>query len=926
MEIAALGRLMSRAAGGRGGLVAIEGPAGIGKSRLLSHTRDKATGAGWRVLDTRCTPISTTISYCLLRDWFGLLAHRTGSGVHPFDGPGQVLAELSDGSSSGIGDLVYGARWVLEDLTSDQPVLLMVDDLQWADSGSLQALDLLVNAMQHLPCLIVYAVRTGEPVAAPEALARIQQSSKVLALGPLSESAVATLVEEVDPTLGADHVAKLLETTGGVPFFVNELIANGTSEATPDTVIGSVAGRLGRISDSATQTARAICVLGPYAGVGTVAELCQLPLDVVADDIAMLVSAQLVAVEDGQVGARHPLIGQAVLAHMSASELAALHRRTADLLVQRGAPRPIIAGHYLRTVPSDDADVRGRLQEQGELALSGGANETAVRYFERALAEGAGEAEQVSLLSAMARARAGLGQIDEALAAWERAESLTSDPEILARLKAESGDALVLAGRHHEAQVTFGSLLEDTEATSPAQQRLMARMVMAGLITGTSLRQMHEQVERVLAQSPDTDSAEDRLTLAAGAVLSVFECESSEKAAALARRSLADGALLQEETSDGTGIYMATSALAWTSAFEESHQLLSAAVEDAQLRSSSMAFASASACRGYVRMRTGMVSEAIPDFEAALQQRARGWNAHLALVMGGLVECRVARGELDSALAFSADLERLAHQPGITGAFATAALGDLNEAHGDHERAALLYAEVGRLLAGRMDNPAILPWRAGQALAMIRLGQHREAALLARENTERARAFGAPYAIAQALRTQAAVDPTGDRVGLLREALETLDGTGARRLEAQIATDLAGMLVLLSGNGDTREVVGLLRRAEAHASFQELRPLSDRVQRLLERIGEPVRRSSSEAVNLLTVSERRVADLAASGMSNRQIAQQLFVTVKAVEWHLSNVYRKLGIRSRTRLPAVLSVPGQRLPPGVEPSTTAVGGP
>ncbi len=924
MEIAALGRLMSRAAGGRGGLVAIEGPAGIGKSRLLGHARDKATGAGWRVLDTRCTPISSTIAYCLLRDWFGMLAHRAGGGVHPFDGPGQVLSELSDGSSRSIGDLVYGVRWVLEDMTTDQPVLLMVDDLQWADSGSLQALDLLVNAMQHLPCLIVYAVRTGEPVVAPEALARILQSSKVLSLAPLSEAAVASIVQEADPNLGNDEVAKVVEATGGVPFFVRELIASGSTESTPETVVGSVAGRLGRISETATETAQAICVLGSYAGVGTVAELCQQPLDAVADDIALLVSAQLVAVDGGQLIGRHPLIAQAVIAGMSASELAELHRRTADLLVERGAPRPVIASHYLQTIPAENADVRARLQEQGELALTGGANDMAVRYFERALAESPSHEEQVPLLSALARARAGLGQIDEALAAWQRAESLTKDPELLARLKAESGDALVLAGRHHEAQAAFGSLLDATDGTSPAQQRLVARMVMAGLITGTSLRQMHEQVDRVLAQKPDQDTPEDRLTLAAGAVLKVFECEDAESASALARRALSDGALLQEETSDGTAIYMATSALAWTSAFEESHQLLGAAVEDAQLRGSSMAFASASACRGYVRMRTGMVSEAIPDFEAALQQRAQGWNAHLALVMSGLVECRVARGELDSALSFSADLERLAHQPGITGAFATAALGDLNEAHGDHERASLLYAEVGRQLSGRMDNPAILPWRAGQALALIRLGQHREAAQLARENTERAQAFGAPYAIAQALRTQAAVDPTGDRVGLLREALEALDGTGARRLEAQIATDLAGMLVLLSSDGDTREVVSLLRRAEAHASFQELRPLSDRVQRLLERIGEPVRRSSSEAVNLLTVSERRVADLAASGMSNRQIAQQLFVTVKAVEWHLSNVYRKLGIRSRTRLPAVLSVPSQRLPPGMEaPASSAV---
>jgi len=157
----------------------------------------------------------------------------------------------------------------------------------------------------------------------------------------------------------------------------------------------------------------------------------------------------------------------------------------------------------------------------------------------------------------------------------------------------------------------------------------------------------------------------------------------------------------------------------------------------------------------------------------------------------------------------------------------------------------------------------------------------------------------------------AAVDASIDRIALLREALDVLRHTQAPRLEAQIATDLAGMVLLAHGMAQTSEVVSLLRRAESYASFQELRPLGDRVHRLLERIGEPVKRSSVETVNSLTVSERRVADLAAAGLSNRQIAQHLFVTVKAVEWHLSNVYRKLGIRSRTRLPALLNVPAPR---------------
>ena len=363
-------------------------------------------------------------------------------------------------------------------------------------------------------------------------------------------------------------------------------------------------------------------------------------------------------------------------------------------------------------------------------------------------------------------------------------------------------------------------------------------------------------------------------------------------------------------------LYLATSVLHWMSAFGEGDAILSSAVDDAKARNSTMALATALVCRGTIRMHMGMISEAIVDLEAALAERANGWNAFLAPLLAAMVECRIARGELDRIADHRDELEELTHAPGLTGAFATYALADLAAAQADHEQAAHHYAQVGRLVEGRMDNPAILPWRAGEALSRIRMGQPREAVTLARENVDRARAFGSPYAIAQALRTLAAVDATGDRVTMLREALDSLQHTQAPRLEAQVATDLAGMLLLTQGMGDTREPVVLLRRAESYAAFQELRPLGDRVHRILERIGEPVKRTTTENLTSLTVSERRVADLAASGLSNRQIAQQLFVTVKAVEWHLSNVYRKLGIRSRTRLPGLLNLPPQRSAPSL----------
>jgi DNA-binding NarL/FixJ family response regulator len=106
---------------------------------------------------------------------------------------------------------------------------------------------------------------------------------------------------------------------------------------------------------------------------------------------------------------------------------------------------------------------------------------------------------------------------------------------------------------------------------------------------------------------------------------------------------------------------------------------------------------------------------------------------------------------------------------------------------------------------------------------------------------------------------------------------------------------------------DAREALGLLRAAETYAGQEELWPLQGRVRWLLERLGEPARPAPGEVLAALTTTERRVARLAAAGCTNREIAGQLVVTVKAVEWHLSHVYRKLGIRSRTMLAGTLGL-------------------
>ncbi|WP_372734849.1 LuxR C-terminal-related transcriptional regulator [Nocardioides sp.] len=286
-----------------------------------------------------------------------------------------------------------------------------------------------------------------------------------------------------------------------------------------------------------------------------------------------------------------------------------------------------------------------------------------------------------------------------------------------------------------------------------------------------------------------------------------------------------------------------------------------------------------------------------------------------SVLLTTLVECRLARGELNEAIALGEELSAfLDHEGDDTRALAAAlahqARGDLAAALGDAELALKHYQHAGSLAP--KASPEQLPWRCGAALAHLRTGDARAAAQLAAKQVQVAQESRSPYAMATALRTLAAVaiDTGPDRIQHLLRARAVLSGNRADRLGAQIDTDLAGLLLLTHANDAEQRALALLRSAEEHAGRQELWPLQGRIRRLLDRLGQQPRKIETEAMAALTASERRVARMAAEGMTNRQIATELVVTVKAVEWHLSHVYRKLGINSRTMLAETLGMSEQ----------------
>ncbi len=287
-------------------------------------------------------------------------------------------------------------------------------------------------------------------------------------------------------------------------------------------------------------------------------------------------------------------------------------------------------------------------------------------------------------------------------------------------------------------------------------------------------------------------------------------------------------------------------------------------------------------------LRAGRVTAAL---DVLLSDSARS-AATLAL----LLKCRLARGEMDLALLLGAQLSDRPG-PGADDAVATLACAELAAALGNDDDA------IGLALTVDDDD---LPWRECAALSMIRVGRRREAERLTTEQLALARASGSTYALARALRTSAAVDATVDHEAQLREALALARAGGYDRLAAQVATDLAGQQALTVG--DHGEAVALLRDAEEYADVEDLWPLHTRVRRLLERLGETPKLPRTEAMARLTQTQLLICNLAATGSTNRAIGEHLGITVKAVEWHLSHAYKKLGIRGRSDLTRVLRLP------------------
>jgi DNA-binding SARP family transcriptional activator/tetratricopeptide (TPR) repeat protein len=885
-ELAAVRAALDDLAAGEPRLLLIEGPAGIGKSRLLTEARRLAADRGVAVLTARGSQLEKAFGFGAVRQLFEpallseerrarLLAGAAGSARTVFDlAPG----EPPDGSFA----VLHGLYWLAVNLTSDGPLMLAIDDVQWCDSASLRWLAYLVRRLEAVPVLVVGTVRAGERHADEELLTELSLEPAAVVVRPtsLSQEATAALVgrrlgEPVSPLFAlACH-----RTTTGNPLLLRQLLrALEADRVRPDAAhadmvvaVGSravssmVLMRLRRLAGSAPSVARAAAVLGDGAPLPVVSALAELPESDTAAALAELARAEIVK-DEQPLAFVHPLVREAVYRDLPAAERALRHERAAQLLRAAGASDEQVAAHLLLApVRGDEATVEA-LRRAARTAADRGATDSAVTYLRRALAE---------LPDTMARCEVltELGLLEAMLDGTASAQHLVQAYALQDDGPSRADLAVAVARTHIFASPpgVATAFAQQAAADLPEEFDDHRQALLAIQLTGGYMHALDPAVWRRQLPEPVGHGHGAQMLAAALAFDVTVEGADRERAVRLARFAL-DGDRLWAVDN---GLFWVVAAIIRTLADDDLGDFWARARAEAYVRGSLFAAMSTNLWQGFWHWRCGDLDEAESCLVTALDQDRMWGGAGIGAPYANAfrIGCALDRGDVSAARTVA------------DAALAGAAFGD---------GARLLHNAVARLLAaeGRcaealaaldalpapvpVPNPVWNPWRSTAALALQGLGRTAEADAVLEEEVRLLRRWGAPSFLGAALRLLGELrGPAG--IPELRESVALLAPTSA-------ALDLARARCSLGSRPETPddEAVPLLLAAIDTAHAVGAVRLRERARAALGARGCPDD-GHRDTVRRMSTTERRILELAATGLGIREIAQQLFLTPGTVQ-------------------------------------------
>jgi DNA-binding CsgD family transcriptional regulator len=923
-ELAVVDQLLREAADGEGRFLLIEGAAGIGKTRIVAESRHRANDAGLQVLAARGSELERDFPFGVVRQLFeGLLmdpetADRLLQGSAAAARP--VVAPM-DGTDENSGDVsfaaLHGLYWLCVNIAGEGALALTVDDLHWCDRPSLRFLAYLGRRLEGLPLLVVGSTRPSEPGADLALLAEIANDPLTVCLRPAALTSAATDAI-IEARLGvapdAEFAAACHRATGGNPLLLNEILAAFAAQGVspdaahagavvhdigPRAVARSVAARLLRVPAASLVVARTVAVLGDGTDLRHVAELAGLDHGVAAEATGHLAAAEILR-PDMPLGFVHPLVRAAIYQDIAPGERQRQHAQAARLLAEAGAPLDQVAAHLLVSPGNGDEATVDTLLRSARGALARGASESAVSYLERALEEPPPVDRRTALLLELGIAQGYLNG-PAAAATLRTVYEEADDPEI--RVGAGIGLAHSL--------LFVGNPIEVTEIA----EREIARIGSED----PDLRNQFEAVRLTTAwydpralpfDHPDFHRHREigdggqgsRMLAGVNAYHWAMTGGSVAECVPLALHCVSGDAL---QRLDASGVPTVAGILVLLLADHPDAYRVTETELAEGYRTGSIFVASG----GYIFHGLNLLLRGELGEAGRLETQARDmqdvWGQHNVRLFPAAyhAEILLEQGDLEGALrtfewAGLPPDSQLPDSPNFSW-WLNARLRYLI-ASGALEDAVALSLDCERRFSSTIVNPAFIPWRSLRAEALHRLGRSGEAVAIAESELPFSRAWGAARTVGRSLRVLGAV--SGD-LDVLREAVEVLEQSTAK---LELAKALAAYGIALRLDRQPTEAREPLRRALDLASVCEATPLVEHIRSEIYATGARPRTDALSGIAALTASERRVADMASGGQSNKDIAQALYVTPKTVEVHLGNVYRKLGIKSRRDLAGALA--------------------
>jgi ATP/maltotriose-dependent transcriptional regulator MalT len=901
-ELARLEELLAALRRGDGSALVLHGEAGIGKTTLLDALADRARDE-MRVLRACGAETEAQLAFAVLAD----LLHPLRAELTSLPAP-QVAALAS---ALALGPPVPGDRLavsvatlgVLRAAACHGPVLVMLDDAQWADAASRECIEYVARrAGGRLG--VVLAAR--DPWYVPE-----RMRLEALAVGPVDADGAAELLRRRASDLAPPVAAAIIEAAAGNPLALVELAATLPADqragVAPLALPLAPGGRLrhafaGRIAALGPRARRALLVASMHAGedLPAIAGACLHA----GTDVAELTSAEacgLVRLTPGRVVFAHPLIRGAMHGDASPSERRAAHEALAGVL---GGERRV--WHLAAAAVGPDEGVAAELERVGSEAAARRAYTAAAAALERSAGLTADGSCASRRLLAAGRAASAAGETDRALSLLERAVAAAADPDRRALAEQVRGRMLVWRGRPEEAMRV---LVEQARLVAPGQPALAAAML-ADAASAATTTNRHPEAEELARRAVALIGDDTEATLRAS-VLTMLGWVLTLRGKAREARPALDEAGRLARGLDGLGPHWPWLHLLLRSRLP--HGELELAREESAALGARAREAGALAALSGAQVVAGDVAFRLGDWDAAdaITSEAIRLAADTGqLPLQGLAlytraRLAAARGHDEESREAALHAMELARSGGITTGLrhVHAALGFNHFCQERVDEAIAELERVERHEAGTgMREPTAVPWAPDLVEAYARRGDEADARRVLRTLARQAAVTRGPVAAAAAARCRGLLDADFDRAFALALACDDRRPMPFERARTLLA--YGRRLHRARRRAEARE-----RLREALTGFERLRAAAGPVQgeRELRAAGARRRRPAAED-GALTAQERRVAAAVRRGATNREIAAELFLSPKTVEFHLRQIYGKLGVHSRTQLLARLAPP------------------